>query len=211
MDPADTHARRFAIIALLAAANAAFAGRPLTTEDASVLDERHCQVEAWVDRTRDSTVGWFVPACNFGAGIEWQAGWSRSDHYYQAKTVFGESGLGLVVGANRKDPYAIVPLTVAVDKVLLHFNAGWSRDREARRNVTLWAIAAEVPITETVTAVAEAFGENSERPFLRAGGRWNVTETIALDLTWVVRPGGTREERFVSLGVYVELPWTSRR
>lgn len=65
-----------------------------------------------------------------------------------------------------------------------------------------------MPVTARVTAVAEAFGRNAERPFLRAGGRVSVIrDSLDLDLTVVTRPGGTRDERFVSLGVF----WQSGR
>jgi hypothetical protein len=47
----------------------------------------------------------------------------------------------------------------------------------------------------------EVFGQNSERPFLRAGLRWTpIAKYLDIDLTYVTRPGGTRNERFVSLG-----------
>ena len=60
-----------------------------------------------------------------------------------------------------------------------------------------------------VTAVAEAFGENSSRPHLRAGIRWTaLAETLDLDLTVVTRPGAGRSERYVSLGfTFVTLPF----
>lgn len=226
-------ARPLAVAAGLAAAASAFAGRPLSTEDASVLEEGRCQVEAWVDRSRESTTGWLVPACNAGAGIEWQVGFARtreqgthrfSEAYAQAKRLFKEAGdespwgVGLVLGVTRhplqeshrgwENPYAIVPVSFTIGESLLHLNAGWARDRESRRNVTLWGVAYEAPVTKRLTFVAEAFGENSQRPFLRAGGRWSLVESVVdLDLTLVNRPGGTRGERFVSLGVF----WQSDR
>jgi hypothetical protein len=85
--------------------------------------------------------------------------------------------------------------------VLFHANLGWTRDAEARRDLTLWGVAVEGKVSEQVALLAEAFGENSAAPFLRAGARWSVARGLDLDLSWVVRPGGTREERFVSLGV----------
>jgi len=206
-------------------------GRPLSTEDASVLEAGRCQVEAWIDRSRDESVGWLAPACNVGANIEWQVGGARtradgahrfSEAYAQAKTVFTAEdapwGVGLVVGVARRplqeahrgwvNPYAIVPLTFAVGEAAIHLNAGWGRDRLEQRNVTLWGIAAEVPVGERVALVGEAFGENSERPFLRGGVRLSVVKDVFdVDLTIARKPGGTRDERFVSLGVF----WQSDR
>ena len=215
-------------IFVLAAAMPALAGRPLTTEDASIQQEKACQVESWVDRSREATQSWFVPACNFGANIEWQLGFSRlhtqgrsafSDSYFQGKTLFRSLddspwGVGLVAGVNRfpqhethrgwENPYVIVPFSLtAGGATTLHFNAGWSQDRAERRNVTSWGVAAETTVTQRLTLLGEAFGENARRPFFRAGGRMNaIKDTLDFDLTVVGRPGGTRGERFVSLGVF---------
>ena len=211
----------------------AHAGRPLSTEDASTLEDGRCQVEAWVDRSSVSTSPWFVPACNVGAGIEWQVGFARThedgrpsfmEGYAQAKRVFkpiaegSPWGMGLVVGFNRHvfhrqlhgwdQPYALIPVSIAMGDALLHLNAGWARDREFRRDATLWGIAYEKPATERLTLVAEAYGENAAKPFLRAGGRMSVIKDVLdIDLTGVARPGGNRSERFVSLGLY----WQSAR
>lgn len=225
---------RGALLALtLVVIGTAHAGRPLSTEDASVLEEKRCQLETWIDRARDSSEAWFVPACNFGFGIEWQVGFARareagqsysSQSYAQAKGLIkgiGDGspwGIGWVVGVSRdplrasrrgwQDPYALVPVSIAFGDALVHANVGWSRDRAERRDTTLWGIAAEVPGGERITWVAEAFGERASNPFLRAGARFSVVKDVLdLDLTAVNRPGGTREERFLSLGVF----WQSGR
>jgi hypothetical protein len=234
LDRANPLPRPLAVAALLFAACVAlpaYGGRPLSTEDAAVLEEGRCQVEAWIDRGRDESVGWFVPACNAGANIEWQAGGARTradgvhrftEAYAQAKTVFTPPdaawGVGLVAGVTRRplqeahrgwvNTYVIVPVSIAIGDAALHLNAGWARYRHEDRNVTLWGVAGELPAGEGLTLVAEAFGENSQRPFLRAGGRWAVVkEVLDLDLTVVAKPGGTRDERFVYLGVF----WQSDR
>lgn len=211
----------------------ALAGRPLTTDDASIQQEKACQVESWLDRSREATQSWFVPACNFGANIEWQVGFARlheqgrsafSESYFQGKTLFRSLddspwGVGLTVGVTRKaqrethrgweNPYVIVPVSLTPSEATtIHFNVGWSQDRAKRRNVTLWGVAAESAVTQRLTLLAEAFGENARRPFLRAGGRVSaIKDTLDFDLTVVGRPGGTRGERFVSLGVF----WQSGR
>ena len=218
-------------LAAALAALPAFAGRPLSTEDASTLRDHACQVEAWVDRYRESTQSWLVPACNFGAGIEWQLGAARtreagrsvfSEGYFQAKTVRwlegSPWGVGLVAGVTRKplaeshrgwsNPYLLLPLSVAAGTsgALLHLNIGASHDRAERRTVTVWAVGAEAPIAARTHLVAEAFGENAGRPFVRAGLRFTaLTDLLDLDLTAVAKPGGTRDERHVSVG----LTWVS--
>jgi len=216
------------LLAALLAAPVAWAGRPLSVEDASVVERHGCQVEAWIDRAHDVTKGWLVPACNFGFDTEWQAGFARtradgesrySEAYVQAKTLLRAAtdaepwGVGLVLGMvkrplneSRRDwdhPYVLGIFTQGLcgAPVLFHANLGWTRDAEARRDLTLWGVAVEGQVSDRVALLAEAFGENASSPFLRAGARWTVTRGLDLDLSWVVRPGGTREERFVSLGV----------
>lgn len=218
--------------ALLIAPGLSSAGRPLTTEDAAALEEGRCQLESWMDRSRDSRTGWLVPACNFGAGIEWQAGAARTreassdrftEAYVQAKRTFleveegrSDVGVGLVAGLGRRplnerhrgwsNPYVTVPLTLSTLGALIHLNAGWARDKEARRDATTWGIAAELPHGRW-TAVAEAFGETSARPTLRFGGRWAVVpDHLDLDLTWVTTPGQGAAGRYVSLGFTLVTP-----
>ena len=211
------------------------AGRPLTTEDASVLDDKACQVEAWIDRARANvTQAWLVPACNFGLGIEWQAGFARersegetrfAEAYAQAKGLFREAkeespwGVGWVVGVTRRPlderyrgwdhPYALLPVSLSTGDFTFHVQPGWARDRESGRNLTLWGAAVEHATTERLTLVAEAFGENSEKPFVRAGLRWSaIKDRLDFDLTYVTRPGGTREERLFSIGLaWVSVPF----
>jgi hypothetical protein len=206
----------------------AFAGRPLTTEDASVVDDKVCQVEAWVDRSRVATNAWLVPGCNFGANIEWQLGAARrhedgrsrlAESYAQAKTVFpaaqdSQWRAGLVLGVIRRpletryngwdNPYALVPVTftAAGSAYAFHANVGWLQHRTENRNVTLWGLAAEASVGERLALLGEIFGENAARPSLRIGGRYvAITDRLSIDLTAATRPGGAKEERFVSLGV----------
>jgi hypothetical protein len=212
---------------LLALASPAFAGRPLTTEDAATLEDKACQVEAWIDRARDTSTGWLVPSCNFGAGIEWQVGFARerfegdnrfTESYAQAKTVLRESrgdspwGAALVLGVSRRalndvhdgwdNPYVLVPFSLAFDNVTIHAQPGWARDRESRRHQTVWGLGAEVAVWQHTALVAEAFGIDSQRPFLRAGARWTaIKDRLEVDLTYVTRPGGAREDRHVSAGL----------
>ena len=212
----------------------AFAGRPLTTEDASTLDDKACQLESWVDRSRagDSLFA-FVPACGY-AGVEWQLGAIRTRPdggggrtaatFFQGKHAIrsvddGDWGIGVVAGLTRVldreekngwgDPYLLVPFSfgVGADKetrALVHLNVGASRNRAEGRNLTLWGVAVEKPVTSRLTLLAESFGENSRDPFFRVGGRFTAFDKLDVDLTWVTRPGGAREDRYWSLGIHWE-------
>lgn len=223
---------KIALPALLLAATLALpahAGRPITTEDASILGDRACQLEAWVDRSRAATEAWAAPACSF-AGIEWQAGAARrheegrgrfAQAYVQGKVAFvsvddNPWGVGLVLGLAREalrearngwsDPYAIVPVSFRLGEggALLHVAAGATRDRTEHRHVANWGVAVEGPLGNGgITALAEAFGEKARDPFVRIGARWSaIAEVLDLDLSYVTRVNGARSERYVSLGLY---------
>jgi len=211
---------------LLLATTPALAGRPLTTEDAAVLEDKACQLESWIDRARDATQGWLVPACNFGLGIEWQVGFSREradgdsrsgESYAQAKGLFRESteaspwAVGWVLGVIRRpqsethngweNPYALLPVTYTTGTFTFHVQPGWARNRETGQDLTVWGAAAEWHVTPAWDVVGEVFGENSAKPFVRAGLRWTpIKDYLDIDLTYVTRTGGTREERLVSFG-----------
>jgi hypothetical protein len=226
---------RIALLLVLLAPGLALAGRPLSTEDASTLDDKACQLESWVDRTRGSVTDFFfVPACGL-LGVEWQAGAVRTREggqsataatFVQGKHAFrsvddGDWGIGVVVGLTRYlqresrndwgDPYVIVPLSIGLGadketRALLHLNLGTTHVRDEGRNLTLWGVALEKPVTGRLTLLGEAFGENTRDPFGRLGGRYTLFDKFDVDLTWVTRFGGAREDQYWSLGFHWETP-----
>lgn len=220
------------VLALLAALPA-FAGRPLSTEDAATLDDKACQLESWVDRTRGNVTDLsVVPACAY-FNTEFQLGAVRtraegrtftSATFFQAKHAFksvddGKWGVGLVVGLARElkreekndwgDPYLIVPFSVGLGedkdtRWLFHANIGTTRVRDEGRYLTLWGFAFEKPVTEKLTVVGEVFGENARNPFVRFGGRYTLFDKLDVDLTYVTRSGGVKEDRYFSVGFHLE-------
>jgi hypothetical protein len=219
--------KRAAAALLVATATvSAHAGRPLTTEDAAVAEDKACQLESWIDRSRNATQAWAVPACNFGAGIEWQAGFAREDAhsrqrfssaYVQGKKVLREPqegvlGHGIVIGLNRTplraswrgwdDPYVTGVITAMVGTAtLVHANYGWTRDRNRRADSATWGLAGERAVTERWSAVAEVFGDDRTSPFYRAGARVTAVKGLDFDLTLVTRHGGLRADRYLSAGL----------
>lgn len=220
-------------LAALVISHSAHAGRPLSTEDATTREDGTCQIEAWADRTRaNTTLMVAAPACAV-AGFEFQVGVAREraegktrtvSEFVQAKHAFrsiddGAWGAGLVLGIARfpqretktgwGDPFAtaIVSVGLAEDREtrpLLHLNLGTARVGDEGRTLTTWGVAVEKPVTERLTVLAEAFGEDRNRAFLRAGGRYSVFEGLNADLTYVTRAGGPREERSWSVGIHWE-------
>jgi hypothetical protein len=224
---------RAALLVAFLVPGLALAGRPLSTEDASTLDDKACQLESWVDRTRGNVTDLFVaPACAY-FDTEFQLGAARTREagrsftaatFFQAKHAFrsvddGAWGIGLVAGLARAlereekndwgDPYFIVPVSFGLGddkdtRALLHLNLGTTRNRAEARNLTIWGIAIEKPVTGRLTLLAEGFGENTRDPFIRAGGRYTLFEKFDVDLTYVTRAGGEKEDRFWSLGFHWE-------
>jgi hypothetical protein len=87
----------FIATCLIACAQGAHAGAPLVTDDASVIEEKSCQFEAWVNGARGARDYWAAPACNFFGNIELSLGIgginpadepSSQQFVLQAKTVF---------------------------------------------------------------------------------------------------------------------------
>lgn len=224
--------RTLLALALLAPA-IALAGRPLSTEDAATLGDKACQLEAWVDRTRGNvTDAFLVPACSY-FDTEFQFGAVRtredgrastSGTFFQGKHAFksvadGDWGVGVVLGFARTlereekndwgDPYLIVPVSfgLGADKdtrALLHLSLGTTRNRAEGRHLTLWGVAVEKPVTGRLSLLAETYGESSRDPFVRVGGRYALLDRFDVDLTYVTRAGGEKEDRFWSLGFHWE-------
>ena len=71
------------LLPLLLLPAAAHASRPMSTDDAAVVDTGSCQMESWVQRNAIQTEWWAVPACGVAPGWELAAGTasvrSRSD------------------------------------------------------------------------------------------------------------------------------------
>ena len=215
---------RLAAAILALAAFPALGARPLTTDDASILDDKQCQLEAGLDFGHSVTLGSFVPACNFGAGIEWEIGVTHAramgdtqlvEGHAQAKIAsrLGEGpwSLGAVAGVTRREvessvrrwdnPFALALVTGEFGALVAHGNLGWSRDRDTGRDVTPWGLAIEGNVHPRLTLLAEAFGVNREKPFLRAGLRHAaIAERLDLDLSVLSRAGGGRSDRLIAIG-----------
>ena len=222
--------QRLALVLLLAISTA-HAARPLTTDDADALDDKACQLEAWVDRSRSQTLAWLAPACNFGLGIEWEVGLSRQwsegasrfpETYFQAKSAWGtlrDGGwsVGVVGGVIRRpgeatasgweNPYALLLFSTAAGSAatLLHANVGWSRNRAEDRDSALWGVAIEHTVPVNLTLLAESFGSDRGKPFFRVGGRYSaIKDMLDLDLSFVTRSGAPRSERLISIGFHAQ-------
>jgi alpha-D-ribose 1-methylphosphonate 5-triphosphate synthase subunit PhnG len=217
---------RATMLAVLLAPAAARAGRPMTADDATVLEPRTCQLEAWWQRLHDHSETWLAPACSIAPG--WEAGLSlvrtrapgsatseRLGGMY-AKTVLRPVqtngwGLGMVVahlplaaGSLAGDTSLNVPLTVSLrdDAVLVHANAGWTRHHAIRQGGATWALGAEMAVTPRAALTLETFGAKRGHSYVQAGARYSVLPSrLDIDAAYGERLTARGKEGYLSLGL----------
>ena len=205
------------------------AARPFMTDDARLTTEGSCQLESWVRRYADLQEFWALPACNPTGNLEVTLGGGRfrddgqprsSDQLLQFKTLVRPLtpngwGWGLALGTVRhpsdvSDPdnlgshYAYVPVSVSMqdDRLVLHMNLGWSRDKARRRDQTTWGLGAEYGLSARWMAIAETMGDDRQKPFAQVGLRWSIVPgVLQVDATVGGQPGQTLPGRWHSFGL----------
>lgn len=210
--------------AALVATPAAYAARPMITDDARIVDAKACQLESWIKKNPDSAEIWALPACNFTSNLELTLGGAATreagrtqttDVVMQGKTLFKAMdtngwGIGLAAGtvrypvAHTRDWYAYVPTSFSFrdDAVVVHTNVGWMREGETRRNRLTWGLGTEAQLAGRTWLIAETFGQNQGKPFHQLGLRhWLVPDRVQLDATYGNRNGGGSNERWFSIGL----------
>ncbi len=211
------------------AAPSAHAGRPMTVDDAAIVDAGKCQLETYALHARESNADefWATPACNVGGSWELAAGaaWAEDEvqrsHLgrLQAKTVFkpleaGGWGIGLVLADQFRgdrgldgDLSANVPLSFSLrdDSVLLHVNAGVMRTYARRMVDATWGLGAEFKLNERHSLTAETYGQQ------RAGSRYQlgyahalIPDHLQIDGTWGQRLARGGKEPVVTLGLVLQ-------
>lgn len=186
-----------AAAALAALCGPALAARPMTTDDAPVLEPRECEAQAYHGRVaredaRDTSL-------EVGCGIGWQTqvnvaatrlreGADRGEAWSIAgKTALhgqGGDGLALTVGYGAARARAAGQGTTATwitgiatwplaDKVAWHTNLGWQRDGASRLSSTFIGTGVEVGTTDHLDTTAEVFHVDREvGPWLQLGLRY---------------------------------------
>jgi len=189
-------ALRTALVGLgVAVAIPAFAGRPLATDDAAVVEDGACQLESWVERARDSRSAWVNAGCNPLGGTEFSLGGARGREdgasaftvqQWQIKHLLRspegtQPGFALAVGGQRLrhersgqtflKGIATVPL--AGHAHLLHLNLGASHARgdDGHRARAVWALAYDTQVASGTRAAVETFGTAGERANWQVGLR----------------------------------------
>ena len=194
-------------IALCAAALAAFslhapaawAGRPLVTEDAAILDAGACELESYIARLGRPRLNlqWGQLGCGTGFDTQINAGAGREKTYPGHVTIAAVSGktalraltdqqAGVaiaysVLGGNHVDHMRHeateikAVLSVPHGHWLAHANAGWVRTPSSHGGKTIWALALERRnAAGPVDLMGEIFGDDRAAPWAQLAARWTV-------------------------------------
>lgn len=207
------------LLALAAAAllsPTAWSGRPLSTEDAGVLEPRACEFEPSFAQLRadGQRVRATVVQVACGIGLRTQlyvnvqrvgetAAASATDQGLGAKTALmaGEDGAASLTlayggtlarqGDGRRWRDAFVNLVASgevSDGLSVHANLGLVRLRDEQRTLRTWNLAAEQAMGGGVDLVAEVYGHSDKE-------RWFGTGTRYTEGDWSFNAGAARQLR----------------
>ncbi len=177
----------------------------------------------------DSKELWALPACNPTGNLEFTVGGGRarhddapatSDYVFQAKTLFrpletNDWGIGFAVGTIRHpeinpgpnmlgNTYAYIPLSVSLndDKVILHANLGWLKDKASGQNNLSWGVGSEFKLHARLLGIAETFGDNRSMSYGQVGVRYSVRpDLFQVDATIGQQLSGPGKNHWVSFGI----------
>lgn len=197
------------------------ADRPLTTEDASILDLKECELDSFVARNPDArtTARWVQFGCGIGFGTQLALAGerTRSDGVRESATALvgktalrplGTDDYGVTLaysfGGSRhtgqgfkiEDSDIRAVLTLPQHGWLFHANLGWAREHASSRDSTVWGLAAERRhALGPFDLMAEIYGDDRGAPWLQTGARWRlIPDRLHLDAAVGVRTGGTRSK-----------------
>ena len=191
--------RTLAVLTLVLGCSSAFAGRPLTVDDANTNDAGAGHVEAWVARDAGSTVVTVAPAYAPIDGLEFGLALSRditakvNASTVQAKwriTPSQEKGCNLGISAGLSRESGGDGTTRFVNGLgscnfgsqgSLHLNLGLVKT-PGTSSVKVWGLAFEREVGG-VTPHLEWFGEKGGKPTVQVGARAQVAAGWQLDGT----------------------------
>ena len=206
-----------------------FAARPFVTDDARLTTGGSCQLESWMRVYPNSNELWALPACNptgnleftFGGGIAKPQGeQTTNDYVLQAKTLIRPLetngwGWGFAVGTIRHpainpgpnmlgNTYVYIPLSLSFndDKVVVHGNLGWLKDKASSLESATWGIGGEFKLHPKLLGIAETYGDNRGFSYGQVGVRFSVVPNLfQVDATYGRQLSGNGASNWVSFGI----------
>jgi hypothetical protein len=213
-------------------ASPSWAGRPLATEDAGVLDRGECEIESYAGRAKQgdspsvSTL-WAQFGCGIGlnsqlavgTGREKSAGSRTRIAALTGKTFLREltdnqTGFTLayaLFGAREPDDsfrHSASELKAVISAPhngwLLHANLGLNHSQNPASYSTVWGLATERPgAIGPVDLMAEVFGDDRTAPWLQIAARWAVIpKRLYLDASWGVQTNSQHAKQ-VTVGLKI--------
>jgi len=104
------------------------------------------------------------------------------------------------------DPYlnGISSVSLLDDGVVLHFNAGATRNTSSNETVGNWGVGAEIRVTDRVFGIAETYGLTEGKPAYQAGIRlWAIPARWQIDGTYGWQHASPANLRWISIGVRI--------
>ncbi len=208
----------------------AHAARPMITDDARLTDAGACPVESWAHIHGQQREFWALPACNPGGNFEFTLGgalaYNSGRQESGAQVIQGKTllkpletngyGIGLAAGyatqpgnGHSGNPYFYIPVSfsLADDRIVLHTNLGYTRERENQENRLTWGLGSETQLTEKTWLIAEAYGQDRGSPFFQIGVRhWIVPGHVQVDTTYGSRIGEFSDQHWISIGLRLISP-----
>ena len=212
----------------------ALAERSRLADGTDVVERGDCEIEAGYRRhTARGTPAQHESALHVGCGIGWRtelaatfasrrsAGARDAALGVEAKSSLRERGIGRIgwqlvygLGAERTgeggrwrhtEQFIAVEATLQPAQAwLIEAKLGTARDRIARRDGTVWALAAEHAIDARVEARAEVGGDDRGTPLLSVGLRYHVwPERALVTLSYGFKASAPHERR-IGLGITFE-------
>lgn len=187
-----------------ALAPAAHAGRPMATDDAAVLDDGACQLEAWTEHSPGLNTSWLNPSCNPFGSTEFALGLARQQdrkdsannsslNSWQIKHLlraYDEQHSGFAVAAggqhtrvsadNELFIKGIATLPLRGEDLLAHFNAGGIRQRDQSGGVyrATWGMALDGAVMHATRASLETFGTSGTGSAARSNWQFGLRREL---------------------------------
>lgn len=221
--------RLLVILLLFLISPMASAARPFMTDDARITTAKSCQLESWTRFYRKSTEVWNYPACNLTGNLEITGGGghasydgspSSNDYVIQGKSMIKDlepNGYGVALAVGRVyhpaasagpnalgNNYIYMPVSVSLldDRLVIHNNIGWLRDKQTQRDNLTWGTGGEYVFNPYLSMMAETYGDNRNHPFWQVGLRgFLVPGRVQIDATLGNQRYGDRDSRWISIGI----------
>ena len=104
------------------------------------------------------------------------------------------------------DPYlnGISSVSILDDAIVLHVNAGATRNTSDNKTIGNWGVGAEIKASERVFGIAETYGLTEGKPAYQMGVRlWAVPARWQVDATYGWQHADPSNLRWVSIGVRI--------